>query len=106
MGKVALFATPNIEPELPWFPTEHEIQRHGRVAMQELHDLREVSRQIDNSTREKVAVLVSVLGMKDLANLCVDCALAEIVKLCERPDVYAVLDAYQQGKTVAKRKVG
>jgi hypothetical protein len=37
---------------------------------------------------------------------CVGCALCEIIKLCERPDVYAVLDAYQQGKAGTKRKVG
>jgi hypothetical protein len=106
MGKVLLFTIPNVEPKRPWCPTETDIKRYGRDLAQQLQWSSEISGQIDNSTREKVAVLVSVLGMKDLANLCVDCALAEIVKLCERPDVYAVLDAYQQGKTVAKRKVG
>jgi hypothetical protein len=52
-----------------------------------------------------VAVLVSVLGLTHLTELCVECALAEIIKLCDRPDVYVVLDAYQQGKAAAKRKM-
>jgi hypothetical protein len=105
MGKVLLFTIPKVEPVRPWSPTEADIKRYGRDLAQQLQWSSEISRQIDNSTREKVAVLVSVLGMKDLANLCVDCALAEVVKLCERPDVYAVLDAFQQGKVAAKRKV-
>jgi hypothetical protein len=97
MGKVALFIKPTFDravPTFPWFPTDRELQ------------IGEISRQIDNSTREKVAVLVSVLGLTYLADLCVDCALSEIITLCERPDVYAVLNAYQQGKAAAKRKVG
>jgi hypothetical protein len=105
MGKVLLFAVPKVEPKRPWCPTEADIQRYGRELAQQLQRSSEISRQIDDSTREKVAVLVSVLGMKDLATLCVDCALAEIIKLCERPDVYAVLDAFQQSKVVAQRKV-
>jgi hypothetical protein len=97
MGKVALFVKPTFDPAVPtfpWFPTDRELQ------------FGEITRQIDNSTREKVAVLVSVLGLTNLADLCVDCALSEIIKLCERPDVYAVLNAYQQGKAGAKRKAG
>jgi hypothetical protein len=106
MGKVALFAIPKVEPACPWQPTEADIKRYGRDLAQQLQWGSEISRQIDKSTREKVAVLVSVLGMKDLANLCVDCALAEIVKLCERPDVNAVLDAYQRSPFAAERKAG
>jgi hypothetical protein len=97
MGKVALFEKPKFDPAVPtfpWFPTNRELQ------------FGEITRQIDNSTREKVEILVSVLGLTYLAELCVDCALSEIIKLCERPDVCAVLDAYQQGKAAAKRKVG
>jgi hypothetical protein len=100
MGKVVLFEKPTFDPAdpavpaFPWFPTNREIQ-YG-----------EITRQIDNSTREKVAVLAAVLGLTYLTELCVDCALSEIIELCERPDVYAVLDAYQQGKAAAKRKVG
>jgi hypothetical protein len=97
MGKVALFKKPTFDPAdptFPWFPTDREL-RFG-----------EITDQIDNGTREKVAVLVSVLGLTHLSELCVDCALAEIIKLCERPDVYAVLDAYNQGKAAAKGKVG
>ncbi len=105
MGKVPLFAVPKVEPKRPSCPTESDIKRYGRDLAEQLQWSSEISRQIDNNTREKVAVLVSVLGMKDLATLCVDCALAEIVKLCERPDVYAVLDAYQQRKAAAERKV-
>jgi hypothetical protein len=105
MSKVLLFAIPKVEPKRPWCPTEADIKRYGRDLAQQLQCSSEITRQIDNSTREKVAILVSVLGMKDLATLCVDCALAEIVKLCERPDVYAVLDAFQQSKVAAKRKV-
>jgi hypothetical protein len=105
MGKVALFAIPKVEPVRPWQPTDADIKRYGRDLAQQLQWSSEISRQIDNSTREKVAVLVSVLGMKDLANLCVDCALAEIIKLCERPDVYAVLTAYGQRKATFERKV-
>jgi hypothetical protein len=105
VGKVALFAIPKVEPVRPWCPTEADIKRYGRELAQQFQWSSEISRQIDNSTREKVAVLVSVLGMKDLATLCVDCALAEIIKLCERPDVYAVLDAFQQSKVAAERKV-
>jgi hypothetical protein len=89
MGKVALFAKPKFDPAVPtcpWFPTDRELQ------------FGEISRHIDNSTREKVDLLGSVLGLTYLTELCVDCALSEIIKLCERPDVYAVLDAYQQGK--------
>jgi hypothetical protein len=96
MGKVALFKKPTIDPAnptFPWFPTDRELE------------FGEFSRQSDNSTREKVAVLVSVLGLTHLTELCVDCALAEIIKLCERPDVYAVLDAHAQGKAAAMRKV-
>jgi hypothetical protein len=106
MGKVALFATPKVEPVRPWHPTEDDIKRYGRDLAEQLRRSSEFSRQVDNSTREKVAVLVSVLGMKDLAILCVDCALAEIIKLCERPDVYAVLDAFQQSRCAAERKAG
>jgi hypothetical protein len=97
MGKVALFKKPKVDPAFPtfpWFPTDRELQ------------LGEISRQSDNSTREKVAVLVSVLGLTHLTELCVDCALSEIIKLCERPDVCAVLDAHAQGKAAAMRRVG
>jgi hypothetical protein len=100
MGKIVLFAIPKVEPVRPWCPTEADIKRYGRDLAQQLQWSSEISRQIDNSTREKVAVLVSVLGMKDLANLCVDCALAEIIKLCGRPDVNALLDAYRQREPI------
>jgi hypothetical protein len=106
MGKVALFAIPKVESVRPWYPTEADIKRYGRDLATQLQWSSEISRQIDDSTREKVAILVTVLGMKDLANLCVDCALAEIIKLCERPDVYAVLDAYQRSRCAAERKAG
>jgi hypothetical protein len=106
VGKIALFTIPKVEPALPWFPTDAEVERYGRERVQEMQWSSEISRRIDDSTREKVAVLVSVLGMKDLATLCVDCALAEIIKLCERPDVHAVLDAYQRSPFAAERKVG
>jgi hypothetical protein len=106
MGKVLLFTIPKVEPVCPWHPTEADIKRYGRDLAQQLQWSSEISRQIDNSTREKVAILVSVLGMKDLATLRVDCALAEIVKLCERPDVYAVLDAYQRSPFAPERKTG
>jgi hypothetical protein len=105
MGKVALFAIQKVEPACPWQATEADIKRYGRDLAAQLQSSSEITRQIDDSTRERVAILVSVLGMKDLATLCVDCALAEIIKLCERPDVYAVLDAFQQSKVAAKRKV-
>jgi hypothetical protein len=105
MGKVALFAIPKVEPVCPWQPTEADIKRYGRDLAQQLQWSSGISRQIDNSTREKVAILVSVLGMKDLATLCLDCALAEIIKLCDRPDVCTVLDAFQQSKVAATRKV-
>lgn len=104
MGKVALFAIPKVEPALAWSPTETDIKRYGRDLAAQLQSSSEFSRQSDSRIREQVAVLVSVLGMKDLANLCVDCALAEIVKLCERPDVYAVLDAHQRSRVAAGRK--
>jgi hypothetical protein len=97
MGKVALFKKPKIDPAFPtfpWFPTDRELR------------LGEITDQIDNGTREKVAVLASVLGLTHLTDLCVDCALAEIIKLCERPDVCAVLDAHAQGKAAAMRRVG
>jgi hypothetical protein len=84
MGKVILFALPKTEPE--------------RELAQQMQCFGDFSRRSDAWTREQVEVLVSVLGMRDLATLCVDCALAEIVKLCERPDVNAVLNAHQQGK--------
>jgi hypothetical protein len=106
MGKVVLFAAPRVVPPLPWVPTEADIRRHGREAIQELQQVREIGRHIDNGTREKVSLLVSVLGLTHLTELCVDCALSEIIRLCERPDVYAVLDSYAQGKAAAKRKVG
>jgi hypothetical protein len=105
MGKVVLFAAPKVDPARPWFPTEGEIQRFGHQTMQELQDLREISRQIDTRIRENVAVLVSVLGMTQLAELCVECASREIVELAKRPDVYAVLDAFNKGKAAAKREV-
>jgi hypothetical protein len=92
MGKVVLFAVPKVGPELPRFPTEQELP------------FGEISRWVDDRTREKVAVLVSVLGLTHLTELCVDCALSEIIKLCERPDVYAVLDAFQKDKAAAKRR--
>lgn len=104
MGKIVLFELPKIEPKRRWCPTEADIQRYGRERVQEMQGFGEISRRIDNSTREKVAVLVAVLGLRYLADLCVDCALAEIVKLCERPDVYAVLTAYQQRNAGAVRK--
>jgi hypothetical protein len=93
VGKVVLFAAPKVGPELPRFPTEQELT------------FGEISRWVDDRTREKVAVLSYVLGLTHLTELCMDCALAEIIKLCERPDVNAVLTAYHQGKA-AKRKAG
>jgi len=104
MGKIALFTIPKVEPALPWFPTDAEVEHHGRQRVQEMQLCSEISRQIDNSTRERVAVLAAVLGLTYLTELCVDCALSEIIKLCERPDVYAVLNAYHQGKVAAKGK--
>jgi hypothetical protein len=106
MGKVLLFAVPKVEPKRPWCPTEADIQRYGRDLAQQLQRSSEFSRQSDNRIREQVAILVSVLGMKDLATLCVDCALAEIIKLCERPDVNAVLGAYQRSPFAAEPKAG
>jgi hypothetical protein len=100
MGKVLLFAIPKVEPRPLWVPTEADIQRYGRELARQLSF--DISRQIDKMTREKVAVLVSVLGLKHLTELCVDCALAEIIKLCERPDVYAVLDAHQKHKSALR----
>jgi hypothetical protein len=105
MGKVLLFTKTKVEPELPWFPTENEIQRYGRDGAYEMRDRWTITRRVDKHTREQVDVLVNVLGLTHLTNLCVDCALAEIIKLCERPDVNAVLNAYAQGKAAAKRKV-
>jgi hypothetical protein len=103
MGKVALFATPKIEPALPWFPTDAEVERYGRERVQQMRWCTEITRQIDDSTRERVAVLGSVLGLTYLSELCADCALDEIIKLCERPDVYAVLDAYQKHKSTGSQ---
>jgi hypothetical protein len=105
MCRVILFAKQKVDPQLFRFPEEHQIERLGLDSAQEL-PFGEISRQIDISTRERVAVLVSVLGLTYLTELCVDCALAEIIKLCERPDVYAVLDAYHHGKAALKRKAG
>jgi hypothetical protein len=104
MGKVALFTIPKIEPALPWFPTEAEIELHGREAIDDLRNIREFSRQSDNRIREQVAILGSVLGLNYLNELCPDCALKEIIQLCERPDVNAVLTAYGRGKAAADRK--
>jgi hypothetical protein len=98
MGKVALFATPKVEPALPWFPTDAEVERYGRERVQQMQWSSEISRRIDDRVREQVAVLASVLGLTHLTQLCVDCALREIILLCERADVSAVLDAYAQGK--------
>jgi len=106
MGKVLLFTIPRAEPRRPWCPTEADIQRYGRDLAQQLQRSSEFSRQSDSRIREHVAVLVSVLGMKELANLCVDCALAEIIKLCERPDVNAVLGAYQPSPFTAEPNAG
>lgn len=108
MGKIFLFTTPKVEPELPRFPTEDEIHHLGRETIAELQRVRELGREIDNSTREKVALLVSVLGLTDLATLCVSCALWEIAELTKRrSDVCAVLRAYYEEKTAtARRKAG
>jgi hypothetical protein len=106
MGKVSLFAVPKVEQSLPWFPTDAEVERYGRDRAQEMQWCSEITRQIDDSTRERVAVLASVLGLTYLSELCVDCALKEIAELANRPDVYAVLDAFHKGKTAAKRKAG
>lgn len=106
MGKIALFTLPKVEPALPWFPTDAEVERYGRERVKEMQWCSEITRQIDDSTRERVAILGSVLGLTHLAELCVDCALSEIIKLCERPDVYAVLDAFAKGKAAAGRKAG
>jgi hypothetical protein len=102
MGKVFLFSLPKVEPKLPWSPTEDDIKRYGRELAQQLNF--SIACHVDNRTREQVAVLVTTLGLTHLAELCVDCALSEIIKLCERPDVYAVLNAYQRGKSAAKRR--
>jgi hypothetical protein len=98
MGKVVLFATPKVDPVRPWFPTESEIQRYGREEMRELQQIREISRQLDSSILEKIAVVASVLGMPELVKLNADDASAALIDLTKRPDVCAVLDAYQQGK--------
>jgi hypothetical protein len=104
MGKVFLLAIPKVEPAPAWSPTEVDIKRYGRDLAAQFQSSSEFSRRSDSRIREQVAVLVSVLGMKDLVNLCVECALAEIIKLCERPDVNAVLDAHQRSRLAAKRK--
>jgi hypothetical protein len=106
MGKIALFTIPKVEAALPWFPTDAEVERYGRERVQEMQTLGEFMRQSDNRVREQVAILSSVLGLKYLIDLCPDCALREIIQLCERPDVNAVLTAYHPGKATAKRKVG
>jgi hypothetical protein len=100
MGKVVLFAIPKVEPKRPWRPTEDAIKRYGRDLAQRLSF--DISCQIDNRVREQVAVLASVLGLSHLTELCVDCALAEIIKLCERVDVNAVLDAYANHKSALR----
>jgi hypothetical protein len=102
MGKVLLFSPP-ADGSAPR-PTESEGPRHGLCLARDL-PFAEFTRQVDTHTRERVAVLASVLGLTYLTDLCVECALKEIVKLCERPDVYAVLDASDRA-AVAKRKVG
>jgi hypothetical protein len=105
MGKVALFTIPKVERTLPWFPTDAEVERYGRERAQGMQWCSEITRQIDDSTRERVAVLGSVLGLTYLSELCVDCALKEIAELAtNRPDVYAVLDAFHKGKNAARRK--
>jgi hypothetical protein len=107
MGKIALFQIPKVEPTLPWFPTDAEAERYGRERVQQMRWCTEITRQIDDSTRERVAVLGSVLGLTYLNELCVDCALREIAELAtNRPDVYAVLDAFHKGKSAAVRKAG
>jgi hypothetical protein len=95
MGKVALFTKPKSDPAAPahlWFPTDRELE------------FGEISRRIDNRTREQVKLLASVLGLTYLTELCVDCALREFITLSERPDVYAVLDAYAQGKAAERER--
>jgi hypothetical protein len=99
MGKVLLFSVPKIEPRQPWRPTEADIQRYGRDLAQRLSY--DIACQVDNRTTEQVALLSYVLGLTHLAELCVDCALAEIIRLCERADVNAVLNAYARNKAVA-----
>jgi hypothetical protein len=101
MGKVVLFEPPEARPPLPLFPTEAEIERS--CSFQPIVSWG-FSRWSDACTRQKVKVLANVLGLTYLNELCVDCALAEIIKLCERADVNAVLNAHAQGQAATRSK--
>jgi len=103
MGKVALFSIPKVEPKPPWRPSEEDVKRYGREFVEDRKRLDDFQIEIDNRTRERVAVLSNVLGLTYLNELCDGCALDEIVKLCERPDVYALLDAYHKRKVRERR---
>jgi hypothetical protein len=98
MGKVALFAMPKVEPKAPWRPTEEDIKRYGCAFAQQLQWSSDFQIEIDNRTRERVAVLSNIMGLTYLTSLSNDDALDEIVKLCERPDVCAVLGGHHKRK--------
>jgi hypothetical protein len=96
MGRICLFAIPRVKPPRRWLPTENEIGFLGAKAMTELQPLRDAVHRLDVGILEKAAVVASVFGMPELAEMSADDACDAMVELVKRPDVYAVLDAYQR----------
>jgi hypothetical protein len=72
MGKIVLFAAPAVNPALAWSPTEDDLRRFGAKAMAELQHLREMAHQLDVGILEKAAVVASVFGIPELANMNAD----------------------------------
>jgi hypothetical protein len=96
MNNIAFLAPPQVEPVQPDYRSISGDDPEGA------RRLREFMAWCDTKTREKVALLVSVLGLSYLADLCIDCAAKEIIELMKRPDVYALVEAYERAKRVAR----
>jgi hypothetical protein len=93
MGKVVLFAEPKIEPVRPLFPSSALARGAARS---ELDRLSINAANLDTDILEQAAAVAAVFGMPDLARMNADEVLAELTELVKRPDVCAVLEAYNR----------
>jgi hypothetical protein len=92
MGRVLLFSTPKVDPIAPDY---RFLDGEGTEA---LRWVRALAAELDTRALSKIAVISFVFGMPELAKLNADDASEKLVELTQRPDVCAVLKAYESGK--------
>jgi hypothetical protein len=104
MGRICLFAIPRVKPPRRWLPTENEIGFLGAKAITEMQSLRDSVHRLDVGILEKAAVVASVFGMPELAEMSAVDACDAMVDLVKRSDVCDVLNAHQRSRVAAGRK--